>query len=731
MLEQIDHPSVGYRFQHQQLQEFYASRFLAALLPTLTPPTGEEAAKAFAASYINKPPWDEPLRMVAEGLSTALTIEPPCSTALDDGSRLVRLSLGVDPILSADLARLAGPAVWKIVRDEVARVLRRWYSIGNVHHRHLALAAMMATASDEFADIIVPLLTDADRQVRVKAYEASGAFYHASLGPDWRTVVHGWHEDARADFVSEVTHRGRMSDVGEDFARRDQSEKVRKEAIQELCWISATDALERVIASLDDTSLDVMLPAFYPEAVPVSALPRFIAANRRLVAGAATPLDRIRLWLRGVEYGDTTVALALKQELNSVSPPIDQHAAHAIEEALKIAKDDDPEWVSDWISGRLLDGSLSGEHWKTLLRPAAPARCNDLVRRLARHPAGYQELSSSRMILTASATPELAQQIFDELCRLQQAGGKAQADTRQYFDQLRGVFRDLPLEISVAGMLRSLEGEFDTGQFVVVADLFGRVNADADELRSTLPIELRTSLRRYLKAGITTVLARDLFGDEIRSEAAVALGRIGDPDDLAELEQLIDADINRSKSNRTTYANWYLLAMTFLDAPGVDATIIRLLRSEEYTQFAVRSLLQLAMPYRPEKPFFGNTTDYEAIWSARNGRRLPGLDANRAGRYAQAIKECINELQQEATASSVPQQLIARIKDLAVILATLDGRNSAEMITQALCLPSQWDAHLRMSGTRIADVRCKTIARPHAGRARSCDRTCNIAGTLS
>jgi hypothetical protein len=97
--------------------------------------------------------------------------------------------------------------VWNTVRSTVGKALRDWHAVGEPHHRRLALAAMLATGSDDFADILVPLLTDKDRQVRISAYEAGDAFYLTSLGPDWRRIVESWDEDARADFVLEITHR--------------------------------------------------------------------------------------------------------------------------------------------------------------------------------------------------------------------------------------------------------------------------------------------------------------------------------------------------------------------------------------------------------------------------------------------------------------------------------------------------------------------------------------------
>jgi hypothetical protein len=659
----------------------------------------EAAGKAFAASYINKPMWEEPLRMVAEEISVATEDASTRATALNEGIRLIKLALPVDPILAADLARLAGPMIWTAMRNQIGAMLRDWFSIDDPHHRQLALAAMLATGSDDFADILVPLLTAEDRQVRIRTYQAGEAFYPASLGANWRSVVAGWHEDARADFVFEVTHRALMADVAQDFALNDPSIKVREQAIQELSWIWATDALERIANNLDDAALDTLLPAFFPEVLPETLRPRFIAANRRLVAREATPLGRIQRLLRGVEFGDT-VAMDLITELTALSSPVDQQAQYAIGEALKIVKPHTAAWVSDWLTAKLLDGTLWVEYLEPFLLPVSKKKATDLIHKLATRELEYREASATRMILSAGATPELATQVFDKWCHLQHAVSAGDTPRLMWkcIDQLRGILRSIS-DVAVAGIMPSLQGDFDSDKFRVVTDIFGSVNADAEELRSEMSETLRQSLRHYLKEGIAKLLGEDLFDDSNRSEAAISLGRIGDAEDLADLQRMIDADIKPPRgSGSITYSNWYVRAVLWLDAPDTDATLIALLRQEKYQSDAARGLLQLAVPPNPEKPLAGNTTNFEAIWTARAGVQPPGFDPTRAKRYAEAIKQRIAELKKENEAN--PQAFTGRIKDLAVLVAVLDGRDSADFVINTLALPGQWDAYARMRGIR-------------------------------
>jgi HEAT repeat protein len=701
VLEQIDYPSVAFRFQHQQFQEFYAARFLANALAELVRQSDDDAKKVFAATYINMPMWEEPLRMVAEEIRQRSEDDATKNAGIDSGSRLVTLALSVDPILASDLSRLCGPAVWDAVRNTVGTTLRHWHAVAESHHRRLALAAMLATGSDDFADILVPLLTSKDRQVRISAYDAGDAFYPTSLGADWRGVVESWDEDARADFVFEVTHRGLMADIGENFAMNDPSAKVRQRAIQELSWISAADALTRIVNSLNDADLDAAFPAFIPQTIPEGLRPRFVAVNRRLLMSEETPLARVRRLLHGIELGDIAIASDLMTELTALSPPLDQYAAHAIEQALKIVKKNDPIWVSTWVTTKLLDGTLWGDHWQPFLLSVSQQIADDLIHQLATREL---HASPASMILSSLATPALAAQVFSKLCEVQGAASAAGVQPLAWkcIHQLRGVFRAIPVETAVTGMMQFLSGQFDAVTFHVVVDIFGAVSADAEELRSSIPDPLRQPMRRYFKDGIETLLAGDLFDDATRAHTAIALARIGDAEDLADLCRMIDEDIlrHRSKPNPTTYANWFVEALLMLAAPGTDAVLTGLLREQKYEDWAARGLLRLSLPASRDNPWSGNAINFEAMWEARAGTRPPGFDAKRAKQYAQALTQRIGTLKHESSSAVNPQHYLGRIKTLAILLAAFDGRDSANFVIDAFTPPGKWDAYVRMNGIR-------------------------------
>jgi hypothetical protein len=185
VLERLDLPGTTFRFQHQQFQEFFAARALKRQLLEVVRGQDAELERKFAKQYVNEPRWGESLRMLAEDIAEQGTR----TEFVEAGARLVRTALHVDPIFAADLANASGPAVWAKVRDDVGKRLRAWYAQKDSHHRQCALAAMLATGSDDFKDVVVPLLSDTSDQVRLAVYHSGAQVIPANLGPNWRDLA--------------------------------------------------------------------------------------------------------------------------------------------------------------------------------------------------------------------------------------------------------------------------------------------------------------------------------------------------------------------------------------------------------------------------------------------------------------------------------------------------------------------------------------------------------------
>ena len=225
VLERVDYPGTAFQFEHQQLQEYFAALDVRARLLKL-PDGDHEATDRFTARYVNEPAWAEPLRMAAETFAEQTGDEETDNRNVRAGVHLVNMALAVDLVSAGELARLCGPNVWRQVRAVVDERFRAAYALSDGHYRQYAVAAMLATGADDFADIVVPLLSGPDQRTRLRTCRLWPDIHLSSLGPDWREQVGAWSEAARTDFVFELLHH-RVDDEIASFAVDDNSAAVK------------------------------------------------------------------------------------------------------------------------------------------------------------------------------------------------------------------------------------------------------------------------------------------------------------------------------------------------------------------------------------------------------------------------------------------------------------------------------------------------------------------------
>ena len=181
-----------------------------------------EGIDRFRADYVDIPTWAEPLRMIAETLAEQTGEPGTVERNIRAGVKLVNMALTVDLAFAGELARLCGAAVWNDVRAVVGERFRTAYAIPDTNYRQHAVAAMLATGADDFCDVILPLLSGEDQQTRLSTYRLWPDIRLSSLGAGWSEQVHGWTEDARTDFVSELLHHRFDTEIA-SFAAEDSS----------------------------------------------------------------------------------------------------------------------------------------------------------------------------------------------------------------------------------------------------------------------------------------------------------------------------------------------------------------------------------------------------------------------------------------------------------------------------------------------------------------------------
>jgi hypothetical protein len=95
---------------------------------------------------------------------------------------------------------------------------------------------MVASGSEDFKDILEPLLSSEDTNLQLEPYRTGEPFEVTSLGPAWEETVKRWPEGVRANFVAEMMLRSPAPAEVVSFATEDRSSGVRKSLLSHVWW---------------------------------------------------------------------------------------------------------------------------------------------------------------------------------------------------------------------------------------------------------------------------------------------------------------------------------------------------------------------------------------------------------------------------------------------------------------------------------------------------------------
>ena len=614
LLERVEYPEITFQFEHQQFQEYYAALDVRAQLLDLSD-DDLDAAAHFTADYVNDPRWAEPLRMIAAALAEQTGNEEAEQRNIRAGVKLVNMALTVDLVFAGELVRLCGAAVWNDVRAVVGERFRTAHAIPDGNYRQHAVAAMLATGSDDFRDIIVPLLSGEDQQARLSTYRLWPDIRLSSLGTGWGEQVRGWSEDARTDFVSELLHHRFDTEI-EVFAAKDSSVAVKKAAAFALMWIGSDHALTRVLESMDARTFEDVVRNHLHD-LPPALRPRAISAMRGFVETTTDHPARLRTTLDLIELGETGLDGVVKDAMAELASG-DRHKLdlHFIRPVLVYLHEADPAWTSEWVATRMAEGVLYGyEEWL----PFATVIPDDLVekylRRLETENLERSYFDGMIEVIVARADAKLSARVFAKLRELRRRVD-AEPGERHEFEwqsmrQLEAVFRGLPDDVAADGVLSSVTSG-DPLDIKVAADLLSRVARSDVEPLHIADFDLRARLRAYLKGSLDLVLRQDDFNGEEKANLASSIAQVGEPEDMADLVTLIRADIERMRRGRAaraagdrgplanggsvTNAGWHISAVMHLDPIGAEQVLIDLLPEPEYSSEAAAAMARDFVP---------------------------------------------------------------------------------------------------------------------------------------
>lgn len=738
VLERVEFKAVSFRFQHQQFQEYYASVGLRSILRTIHASEDAEHRRTFARSFLNVPAWEEPLLMLASAFGDA---EDEIALA----QILVNDTLPIDPVFAAHLARTGGALVWDAVRNGVHARLRGLYASSDPYHVQLSVAGMVATASEEFGDILVPRLTNPELQIRHETYRSGAELLPTCVGTDWPSIVSLWPEERRIEFLSHLALDSGNLEPALIFAKTDPAVTVRIEAIRTLLWMRRYDAAADLLRRLaDEDFMRAIESTDYRELSEDLRTRAFDITGARF-ANTHDPTARFRLALSLVEEGDADGARLAKDALATLTPELirELNTSGSLWRAAEAVRRIDEVWISEWVAERIAEGSLWPERWRTLVT-TIPEALRERLFQAVRSETELRDPGAVAVLgVTASAT--FAARAFDILREHDRADPRDEG-AYAIMQRLEALVRAIPARIVVQGLESKFAADPANEDLDVLLNIFGEARRDDGD--PTLPEAERQQLRRYLTSAVPLVLSREDFGGEAKAHLALALAAVGDVKASEAVRRLIRADIERVRVGRDLrksgdrspraegasmiQAHFHVEALLRLDAAAADTDLLKLLREPEYELDAAWGLRELAKLERSEWStmagrFGVRRPDYRVVHhTPREWERL--FNGERRAEYACAIAGRIRELLDE----SVREQTAARsyrwrARQLAQPLAALDPRGSADVILEVAELPPDVDTWSAVSllealifgGVTLSADRVLGIVEPVVAHIRS------------
>jgi hypothetical protein len=259
------------------------------------------------------------------------------------------------------------------------------------------------------------------------------------------------------------------------------------------------------------------------------------------------------------------------------------------------------------------------------------------------------------------------------------------------------------------GISEKLDREPDVIELDIVTDILPATNLTKADVRSSISEEMRLKLRAYLKRGAKLGADSEGLRASTRAHLAMLLGNVGEPEDLADIRRLIEADSirfqraqeARAKGDRSQdnvgYGFLYFDAVTMIDPVAADDVLVELVRTQQYEHVLAQRLPGLARK-RTLQPGFGtDRIDFKKIWKSRCGDPDESFVEERRNRFADAILEEIERIKKEREGAADKRGFDHRLKIWGSALAALDGKRSAKLILELMELPGRWDGYTRVA----------------------------------
>ena len=333
----------GYAFQHQQFQEWYASRFVQDLMEKSV--TDDDARENLKADVLDLRIWEEPILFACERLARGDEAQQ------ETCAKSILASLEVDPMLAAEMIWRSSDGVWQRVGPCVEDFVRRWHTPGQVDR---AARFMVISGRAEFRAYVWPLIAHKDQQIQLHALRAGPRFHPSVLGKDAAVRIGRLSRELRRTILGEIAMYSGMDGLAfaAETASVDPAPEVRATVAESLAFRRADRHVATVLQDADDRTFDLLAHRDLFDRIADEGVSRRVSTAREHERAKGIPA-RKRLSALVYEQGDdddSTEVAAIVAEVE-----IEDGDNHA-ESLIYLASERFPRAVAEGMLKRVRNG---------------------------------------------------------------------------------------------------------------------------------------------------------------------------------------------------------------------------------------------------------------------------------------------------------------------------------------------------------------------------------------